>query len=38
MVSDATIGLGYVIQDVGNSGGDANRLVCNTNHIFVVGS
>jgi len=33
MVSDTTIGLGYVIQNVGSYGGDANKLVCNTNHI-----
>jgi hypothetical protein len=34
MVSNATIGLGYVIQNVGSYGGDADRLVCNTNHTF----
>ncbi len=38
MVSDATIGLGYVIQNVGSYGGDPDRLVCNTNHTFVIGS
>jgi len=38
MVSNATIGLGYVIQNVGNYGGDADRLVYNTNHTFIVGS
>jgi hypothetical protein len=34
MVLDATIGLGYVIQNVGSYGGDVDRLVCNTNHTF----
>jgi hypothetical protein len=34
MVSHATIGLGYVIQNVGSYGGDVDMLVCNTNHIF----
>jgi hypothetical protein len=34
MVSNSTIGLGYVIQNVGSYGGDANRLICNTNHTF----
>jgi hypothetical protein len=34
MVSDVTTGIGYVIQNVGSYGGDADRLVCNTNHTF----
>ncbi len=34
MVSDATIGLVYVIQNVGSYGSDPNRLICNTNHTF----
>ncbi len=34
MAPHAIIGLGYVIQNVGNYGGDVDKLVCNTNHIF----
>ncbi len=38
MVSYATIGLGYVIQNVGSCGGDPNKLSVTQITFFVVGS